>query len=128
MNIQQYNYTEHPYLLPNFMDIFTWSIPFVVEKVSDMLFNMLKPGTHDNDHDDSDEEDAKKIITKIAKPNVEKASPLKLSEKGNKLRNKIKFVAKMAMMQKNLRHFLKIRFYYYWDLGPIMKKSLKLRT
>lgn len=85
------------------MDIFTWSIPFVVEKVSDMLFNILKPGAHDND---SDDEDTKQIITKIEpKPVPQKStgSPMKLSEKGNKLRNKIKFIGKMALMQKNLR-------------------------
>ena len=48
-------------MLPDFMDVFTWSIPFVGEKVSEMLLHLIKPAKDDPNIDEEENIDENDI-------------------------------------------------------------------
>eukprot|EP00762_Andalucia_godoyi_P001685 ANDGO_07134.mRNA.1 Serine/threonine-protein phosphatase 2B catalytic subunit 2 len=87
MNIRQFNASPHPYYLPNFMNAFNWSLPFVAEKVMDIMSTILNLCDKDEDEVESDEEESSPEL--IARKETIKA--------------KIRSVAKMTRMCKTLR-------------------------
>ncbi|KAJ9127049.1 hypothetical protein QFC24_001281 [Naganishia onofrii] len=100
MNIRQFNCTPHPYWLPNFMDVFTWSLPFVGEKINDMLIAILNCCTKE-ELDEVDEEELHGNEATITPVDEEEAE---LDEHGQKvIKDKIMLVGKMSRVFALLR-------------------------
>jgi len=58
LSLKQYEESDAPYRLPDNMDIFTWSVPFLAEKVMNMLGHLVKKlGEADDDGGDPDGKD-----------------------------------------------------------------------
>ncbi|KAJ1554128.1 3',5'-cyclic-nucleotide phosphodiesterase (PDEase) (3':5'-CNP), partial [Nowakowskiella sp. JEL0078] len=95
MNIRQFNSSQHPYWLPNFMDVFTWSLPFVAEKITDMMSAVLEVCTKD------ELEEVIPVPPTITGP-TEPVVPIESPGTGA-LKKKIKAIIAMTRMYKFLR-------------------------
>ena len=98
INIQQFNYTPHPYILPNFMDVFSWSMHFVIEKVTEMLYNVLK-----YEGCESDEDETKELSSESVKDKLSEEAIASHKLRINAMKNKIRSIGKMASIFKTLR-------------------------
>ncbi|KAI0253393.1 serine/threonine protein phosphatase calcineurin catalytic subunit Ppb1 [Lactifluus subvellereus] len=91
-SIRQFNNMPHPYWLPNFMDAFSWSLPFVGEKITDMLAAVLNICTQEELMEDTGEATAS--VVPVDREFVERRRVIK---------NKILAVGRMAHLFSLLR-------------------------
>jgi len=88
--LKQYEESDPPYRLPDNMDVFTWSVPFLAEKVTNMLYNIVRKGG-ETDGEDVD-------ITEVMNSAMDQKSKRQLVMKG-----KVSSVARMNRMYTTLR-------------------------
>jgi serine/threonine-protein phosphatase 2B catalytic subunit len=89
LNIRQFNQTPHPYWLPNFIDVFTWSLPFVIEKIAEMQLTFLRMC-------DDEKEEALEV-------KEESLSERERMRRREAIREKIRAVSRFARMYSTLR-------------------------
>lgn len=110
MNIRQFNSMPHPYWLPHFMDVFTWSLPFVGEKVTDMLVSILNICTEEELGDDTafGADDVDTPISPTTAPPVPVSATASgvsddIEAKRQALRNKVIAIGRVSRMYQVLR-------------------------
>ncbi|KAI0442609.1 serine/threonine-protein phosphatase 2B catalytic subunit [Xylaria telfairii] len=98
MNIRQFNCTPHPYWLPNFMDVFTWSLPFVGEKITDMLIAILSTCSEEELKEDTPSSAAGPHSPPLASP-----ADASLEARKRAVKNKILAIGRMSRVFNVLR-------------------------
>ncbi|KAA6411547.1 MAG: serine threonine- phosphatase 2b catalytic subunit [Lasallia pustulata] len=98
MNIRQFNCTPHPYWLPNFMDVFTWSLPFVGEKITDMLIAILNTCSKEEL-----EEETPAVSPGPTSPPVVNMDPDSTEFKRRAIKNKILAIGRLSRVFQVLR-------------------------
>ena len=97
LNIKQFVDSPHPYYLPNFMDVFQWSLPFVAEKVTDMLANVLEFNNNDNNAGNQSSDD--ELMSNTDRQSRETV----VEKRGGLLKKKVMAVSKLLRTYKILR-------------------------
>ena len=103
MNIKQYKDVEQPFHLPNNLDLFSWSLPFLVDKLGEMFDNIIKQNQLVDRKQlkvvrQASEMDFGKIITNM---NEEKKDQDKI--RINKIKAKVMTVARFNLLLKKER-------------------------
>lgn len=99
MNIRQFNCSPHPYWLPNFMDVFTWSLPFVGEKITDMLIAILNTCSKE----ELEEETPLSASEAPPSPTLPSTDPESTEFKRRAIKNKILAIGRLSRVFQVLR-------------------------
>jgi len=62
MNIKQYKDVDHPFHLPGQIDLFSWSMPFLIEKVTEIVVAMNKRAIGGTSEKDIDYKELQKLL------------------------------------------------------------------
>ena len=98
LQLKQYQDTEPPYQLPEGLDLFSWSLPFLSEKVISMLYCIIKQCSPAELAEGTEE--AKEVATKV---DSELTTAQQKMKRKMVMRNKIQTMGKMASMLSTLR-------------------------
>ena len=96
---------QHPFHLPQGMDLFKWSVPFLIEKIGDMMDHLLKKSrAQEIAPVDPPAEDVQAILRE---QQAEQTAEAKAAEakrhRREVLKQKILFVGRMSRMLKTIR-------------------------
>jgi len=94
LNVKQFVHSTHPYWLPNFMNVFTWSLPFIGEKVTEMLKKVIEMP--------AEEEPRVGAASATQLPPVNRG-PGTVSARRDVIRRKIRAIGRMAQYFQVLR-------------------------
>eukprot|EP00696_Hemimastix_kukwesjijk_P009310 gnl/Hemi2/21801_TR7275_c0_g1_i1.p1 gnl/Hemi2/21801_TR7275_c0_g1~~gnl/Hemi2/21801_TR7275_c0_g1_i1.p1 ORF type:complete len:510 (-),score=155.90 gnl/Hemi2/21801_TR7275_c0_g1_i1:399-1928(-) len=88
LNIRQFSCSPAPYWLPNFMNVFQWSLPFIAEKTTELLSSIMS--LQDPDEEEAEEE-------------KQAAAPPALGERAGLFKKKVVAMSKLLRMLRTLR-------------------------
>ena len=104
LDIVQFEASPHPFYLPSFMNVFDWSVPFVAEKITELLHSIVH--VQDNETSAISPTSREKVL--MAHKNSSDLvmllqDRLDSSHAGNRLRAKVKSVARLLALMRSVR-------------------------
>lgn len=101
LNIRQFNCVPHPFRLANFMDAFSWSLPFVGEKMTDMLMAILNTCSEEELKDETPSPASLRSVSPLVSVSLDDSDSIEFKRKA--IKNKILAIGRMSRVFRVLR-------------------------